>query len=111
MNAAQDHCAHVAAFARAQHKARLMTLRDEFVHINSMGRFHDAASREWRKLPHTWRATLLLVAGVGVDVDDLNTLASRDWQELPPPERDDVRGVVRSAKRHLGRLTALAAKV
>lgn len=90
--------------------SRLMALRDEFVRINSMGRFHDAASREWRKLPHTWRTVLLLVAGAGEGVDDLAALASREWLELPPPERDSVRGVVRTAKAHLGRLVALAAR-
>ena len=31
--------------------------------------------------------------------------------ELPPPERDELRMVVRDAKRHLGQLTALAARV
>lgn len=111
MNGAEDHCAHVSAFARSLHLARLMELRDEFVQIATHGRFASAAAKEWRELPRTWRMTLLLVAGVGVDTHDLDTLAARAWQELPEPEQQEVRWVVRDAKRHLATLTALAARV
>lgn len=96
--------------APADVQARLLALRDEFVQIASGGRFTDAASREWRELPHNWRMALMLIAGVGQE-DDLGTLASRNWQELPPTEREQVQGVVRSAKKYLSRLVALAARV
>lgn len=91
--------------------ARLMTLRDEFVALATRGRFNDSASREWRRLPMNWRMALLLIAGIGQDHDNLADLAERDWLEMPPPERDELRSIVRSAKKHLGALYALAAKV
>ena len=52
-----------------------------------------------------------LLAGIGADMEHLYTLADRNWQELPPPEREELRSVVRDAKRHLGGLAALAARV
>ena len=58
-----------------------------------------------------WRVALLMLAGIGADVEHLYTLAERNWQELPPPEREELRSVVRDAKRHLGGLAALAARV
>lgn len=106
-----DHCAHVEAFRRHQRLQKLMGLRDEFVRIASDGRFVDAASREWRGIPMVWRMALVMMAGAGDDTESLESLAARDWREMPPPERDALRGIVRGAKRHLGRLTALAARV
>ena len=106
-----DHCAHVAAFRRNEHLQKLCGLRDEFVRLASDGRFVDAASREWRGIPMVWRMALVMMAGAGSDTDSLESLAARDWQEMPPPEREAVRGIVRGAKKHLGRLTALAARV
>ena len=107
-----DHSAHVSAFLRHEHVNKLAALRDEFVRIATDGRFVDAASREWRGIPMVWREALLLLAGAGVDTEEsLEDLAKRGWQEMPPPEREAVRGIVRGAKRHLGRLTALAARV
>lgn len=96
---------------KANEMPRLMKLRDEFVRLASAGRFHDAASREWRELPHNWRMALLMVAGIGNDVDSLSTLASRSWRELPEAERIAMRVVIRTGKRHLGGVTALASKV
>ena len=90
---------------------RLMKLRDEAMQRASKGRYYDAASREWQKLPVMWRVALLMLAGIGADVEHLYTLAERNWQELPPPEREELRSVVRDAKRHLSGLTALAARV
>ena len=107
-----DHRAHVSAFLRNEHVNKLAALRDEFVRIASDGRFVDAASREWRGIPIVWREALLLLAGAGVDTEEsLESLAKRGWQEMPPPEREALRDMVRGAKRHLGRLTALAARV
>lgn len=90
---------------------KLMALRDEFVQIKSAGRFVDSASREWRELPHNWRMALLMLAGVGLEVDDMSTLASRNWQEFPEPERIALKSTIRLGKHHLRRVTALAAKV
>ena len=90
---------------------RLMKLRDEAMQRASKGRYYDAAAREWQMLPVMWRVALLMLAGIGADVEHLYTLAERNWQELPPPEREELRAVVRDAKRHLCRLTALAARV
>jgi len=106
-----DHCAHVAAYRRNAHQLKLMVLRDEFVRLASDGRYVDAASREWRGIPMVWRMALVMMAGAGDDYDSLESLAARDWREMPPPEREALRGIVRGAKRHLGRLTALAARV
>ena len=92
-------------------RERLMSLRDELVASSSNGRYNDAASREWRELTNNWRMALLLIAGVGDGADDLGTLASRSWQEMPPPEREQLRSVIRDAKKHLTRLVALAARV
>ena len=106
-----DHSAHVSAFVRNEHLRRQAELRDEFVRMASNGRFVDAASREWRGIPMVWRMALVMLAGAGSDTDSLEGLAARDWLEMPPPERESLRGIVRGAKRHLGRLTALAARV
>lgn len=106
-----DHCAHVSTFVRNEHLRRQAELRDEFVRLSSNGRFVDAASREWCSIPVVWRMALVMMAGAGEDTDSLESLAARDWQEMPPPEREALRGIVRGAKKHLGRLTALAARV
>lgn len=99
-----------AAPAQGEVFDKLMQLRDEFARIASDGRFMDAAAREWRTLPRSWREDLLTLAGLGDDLDTLQLLAGRDWHEIPPPERGRISGVVRSAKRYLAPLVALAAK-
>lgn len=109
--AVADHCAHVVMYRRNAHQRKLMALRDEFVRLATDGRFVDAASREWRGIPLVWRMALVMMAGAGDDTDSLESLAARDWREMPPPERESLRGIVRGAKKHLGRLTALAARV
>ena len=106
-----DHRAHVSAFLRNEHVNKLAALRDEFVRIATDGRFVDSASREWRGIPMNWRMALVLMAGLGDEAESPAILASREWREMPPPEREALRAMVRGAKRHLGRLTALAARV
>ena len=106
-----DHRAHVSAFLRHEHINKLAALRDEFVRIATDGRFADSASREWRGIPMNWRMALVLMAGLGDEAESPASLASREWREMPPPEREALRAMVRSAKRHLGGLTALAARV
>ena len=106
-----DHRAHVSDFLRNEHVNKLAALRDEFVRIATDGQFVDSASREWRGIPMNWRMALVLMAGLGDEAESPASLASREWREMPPPEREALRGMVRSAKRHLGGLTALAARV
>ena len=106
-----DHRAHVSAFLRNEHVNKLAALRDEFVRIASDGRFVDSASREWRGIPMNLRMALVLMAGLGGKAESPAILAEREWREMPPPEREALRAMVRSAKRHLGGLTALAARV
>lgn len=90
---------------------RLAELSNEFTAIVSEGRFMDSASREWKALPMHWRTMLLLQAGVGMDSDDLDRLAARNWREFPPPERQAIRDQVRNARQHFPKLVALAARV
>lgn len=108
--AALERLPELSPVAR-EHIERLMQLRDEFVMLASNGRFIDAAGREWSRLPSTWRMTLLLVAGIGVDVEHLDVLAGREWREMPEPERAAVRATVRDCKRNVCALYALAARV
>ncbi|WP_295548626.1 hypothetical protein [uncultured Pseudacidovorax sp.] len=92
---------------------KIMKLRDEFAVLASNGRFNDAASREWSGLPLEWRVVLLILAGLG-DVKpspSLMALAGRSWAEMPPPEREAVRAVVRVRVPSVARLRALAARV
>ncbi len=87
----------------------LRVLRGDMVPTTSQGRFHDAASREWRKLPTNWRMALLLMAGVGGDMADMETLAERRFSEFSAEELQNLRWMARSAKAHLGAVVALAA--
>lgn len=94
---------------------KLMTLRDEFVEINSRGVFCNAAEREWSALPQHWRMVLLLLAGLGGESADdyalvrrLEPLAQRGWAEMPPPERESLKIVIREGKRAMTAVRALA---
>ena len=111
MTAVIDAAAIELSPVAREHIARLMALRDEFVRLASNGRFIDAAGREWSRVPTEWRMTLLLVAGIGVDVEHLDVLAGREWREMPDAERQAVRATVRACKRYVGTLHARAARV
>jgi len=89
---------------------RIFQLRNEYVEIVSAGHFADAASREWKRIPLDWRKAFLVKAGIGMDVTDLTPLASRSWQEFPPPERDAVRSVIREVRTLVPKLCALGAR-
>ncbi len=97
--------------AKGKVLADLMRVRDEYAQIATRGRFKDAASREWGAIPLNWRMNLLLVAGIGVDADDLELLARRRWDLFTPHERNQLRMEIRSGKRALAHLVALAARV
>lgn len=90
---------------------RLFVLRNELVEAVSDGHFADAASREWKRLPLDWRKAFLVKAGIGMGVADLAPLASRSWQEFPPPERDEIRKVIREARALVPKLFALGARL
>ena len=111
MSASVEAVASAPAPAKGEALQRLMELRDEFVQISSQGRFVEAASREWRQIPMQWRMALLMMAGIGVDVADLEKLASRHWHRFPEPERQAIKAVIRDGRQHLRGVTALAAKV
>ncbi len=64
----------------------------------------DAENSEWHALPVRIRMALLLLCGVDGDLD---ALANRDFQAMPPPERQAIKTEVRLAKRHFGRVKAL----
>jgi hypothetical protein len=92
-------------------RALLAQLRDAAAACASGGRFHDAAAREWRSMPINLRMVVVLLAGLGLDVADLETLAARSWREIPPTEQALLRGELRLAKKHFARLAALVARV
>ncbi|KQR50133.1 hypothetical protein [Acidovorax sp. Leaf160] len=97
--------------AKGKVLADLMRVRDEYAEIATRGRFKDAASREWGAIPLNWRMNLLLVAGIGVDADDLEALARRRWDLFSPHERNQLRMEIRTGKRALAHVVALAARV
>ena len=50
---------------------------------------------------------MLLLAGVDGDLADL---ATRDWRELPGPEREAIKSEVRAAKAAFSRLVSLSGR-
>ena len=90
---------------------RLCELSDEYTTLATEGRFHDSASREWKGIPLNWRSNLLLRAGVGTGLEELDVLASRNWREMPPAERNAVATVLREAKQCFKGLVALTSRV
>ncbi|MBF5006972.1 hypothetical protein [Diaphorobacter caeni] len=97
--------------ARDEALLRLCELSDEYTAQSTEGRFNDSASREWKSIPLNWRANMLLRAGLGVGLDSLDVLASRNWYEMPPPERSAISKQVRDAKQYFKGLMALTARV
>lgn len=90
---------------------RLFEQRNEIVEDLSEGYYADAHSREWKRIPLDWRKAFLVKAGIGMDVTDLTPLASRSWQEFPPPERDAVRAVIREVRAIVPKLFALGGRL
>lgn len=82
-------------------------LRDEYTKLATGGRVSDSESREWAGLETGHKMAMLLLAGVD---GELVELASRDWRELPAPERDTIKREVRSAKAAFSRLMALSGR-
>lgn len=86
-------------------RKKLPALREEFAKLASRGRFVDAESQDWYALPERWRMVLLILCGID---GDMPTLAARNFQELPPPERRAIKAEVRIAQRIFARLPGLA---
>lgn len=84
-------------------RKKLKALREDYRRSAGRG-YIDAENQEWMALPVRWRMALLLLCGVE---GDLPTLASRDIQSMPPPERGAIKSELRLAKRHFARLVAL----
>lgn len=80
-------------------------LRKEFAARADTRQWSNAEDREWKSIPAEWRMALLLLAGVD---GDLGSLANRDFQRMPLPERAAVKSEVRLAGRLFARLRALA---
>lgn len=97
--------------SREDQLSRLFDLRNEYVEVVSGGRYMDAASAEWKRLPLDWRVLLVMKAGMGSDHQSLESLAQRNWLEIPPPERDELRLQVRIAKTCFMKMFALIARV
>lgn len=85
-------------------RAKLYSLRKEFRRKEGCG-YIDAENSEWHSLPVNTRMALLLRAGVDGDLD---ALALRDFQAMPPPERAAIKSEVRRDKRHFAHTRALA---
>ena len=103
MNAPQTNTAATA-------KARLFGpggLRDEYTQLATRGRQSDSESREWSGLSVGHRMAMLLLAGVDGDLADL---ATRDWRELPGPEREAIKSEVRAAKAAFSRMVSLSGR-
>ena len=87
-------------------RARFMQNRDFFVKKASQGIYAGADHAEWASIPVSWRVILMMAGGMG-DMDTIDYLAGRSWQEIPPAEREAVKFVIREAKRLFAGLHAL----
>ena len=93
----------VAVPPSCETRAQLYRLRKDFRKKSGHG-YIDAENSEWHALPVRIRMALLLLCGVDGDLD---ALANRDFQSMPPPERQAIKTEVRLAQRHFARVRAL----
>ena len=84
-------------------RAQIAVQRKFFRRKSGYG-YTDPENSEWHALPVRIRMALLLLCGVDGDID---ALANRDFQAMPPPERQAIKTEVRLAKRHFARVRAL----
>ncbi|RGE46148.1 hypothetical protein DZC30_05105 [Comamonas testosteroni] len=89
-------------------RVKIVQLRNDFAALSSKGRFVSAENQEWFSLPQRWRMALLLLCGV--DGESMAELSSREFVEMPPPERQAIKSELRLAKRLFSRLVALTSK-
>ena len=86
-----------------EERAKLWSLRKDYRKKQGHG-YIDAENHEWHSMPVRIRMALLLLCGVDGDLD---ALALRDFQAMPPPERQAIKTEMRLAKRHFSGLVAL----
>lgn len=96
----------------------LRSMRDNILEESSGGLFKDVESREWKELPIEWRMLFLLLGGVGKedDVDALlaarlKPLATRNWREIPVPERQAIKSIIRTGRDRVLKLSMLASHI
>lgn len=89
-------------------RERLKDQRDVLVRKASFGVWFDGESREWARVGHEHRMMVMMLAGIGGDLD---TLASRAWREFTPAERDAVKSEMRAAKRTFSSVAALCSRI
>lgn len=85
-------------------RAQIAVQRKFFRRKSGYG-YIDAENSEWHALPVRIRMALLLLCGVDGDLD---ALANRDFQAMPPPERQAIKTEVRLAKKYFAGTRALA---
>lgn len=80
--------------------------RNFFAAKASRGMYTGADHAEWASIPVPWRVIMMMAGGMG-DIDTIDYLAGRSWQEIPPKEREAVKFTIREAKRLFSGLHAL----
>lgn len=89
-------------------RERLKTQRDALLGKASAGVWFDGESREWSGISHEHRMMVMLLAGIGGDLD---ALATRAWREFTPPERAAIKTEMRAAKRTFSSVAALCSRM
>lgn len=89
-------------------RERLKDQRDGLLRKASLGVWFDGESREWARVGHEHRMMVMMLAGIGGDLD---ALASRAWREFTPAERDAVKSEMRAAKRTFSGVAALCSRL
>lgn len=88
-------------------RARWRENKDYLVRKASGGIYRAIADAEWARIPLQWRKVIVLVGGIGDLNTDIDVLARRSWQEMPPPEREAVKAIVRDGYTVFGRTHSL----
>lgn len=101
---------HLRGLSPADCRARLRVLQNEALSRASRGRWDDVEAREWAAMDLGVRVCLLILAGVGDDFGVLSALADRHWREVPPPERNAIKGQVRAVRAAMAKVTSLAGR-
>lgn len=89
-------------------RERLKAQRDALLSRASFGVWFDGESREWAHIGHEHRMMVMLLAGIGGDLD---ALATRAWREFTPPERAAIKTEMRAAKRTFSSVAALCSRM
>lgn len=98
---------HIARMTPAECREHLRRLKDDAVHRSSNGRWSDAEAREWSTLHISIRMSVLLLAGIEGELEELGR---REWRELPPPERNAIKAQIRYMADEMAKLHSLTVK-